>query len=219
MWKFFSKQQEKDLHQKMTDHLSRIHSATKALLSAVDAWRNHDLSTLDREAGEISNAEDAADRILSEIWLDLAKGSLPTKLQSNIVTFMKRADEVADNAKKASYNFLILHEFSFSEHIYQAVYKACELLHKCSERLIEALEIYRRDIEQTIDLTTEISSLEHQIDALYSQLKHHYFDLHEFTDNFATLLIFDHAIQDIEQAANSAEDAADVLHSIVIGEL
>jgi uncharacterized protein Yka (UPF0111/DUF47 family) len=81
------------------------------------------------------------------------------------------------------------------------------------------LSIYRDNVDQTISLTTEIQTIEHEIDELYRELKQSYFDFPEFTSNYALLTIFDHAVQDIEKAANATEDAGDILHSIVIGNL
>ena len=103
--------------------------------------------------------------------------------------------------------------------ILEEISKACELVNLCVEKLIEALSVYRKDIRRTVDLTTEISFIEHQVDGLYSRLKSHYFEFNEISDNFATLVIFDHAIKEIEKAANSAEDASDALRSIVISEI
>jgi uncharacterized protein Yka (UPF0111/DUF47 family) len=57
------------------------------------------------------------------------------------------------------------------------------------------------------------------VDGLYSRVKNHYFEYENFSDNFAGLILFDHAMRDLEEAANSAEDAADVLKSIVISEI
>ncbi|MBD3189129.1 MAG: DUF47 family protein [Candidatus Heimdallarchaeota archaeon] len=217
--KFLRRQAEGEIKEKMAEHLSRIHLATKALTRAIGAWRKHDLATLDTEVGYIAAEENAADRLLAEMWLELAKGNLKSKLRSNIITFIKRADEIAGFVKRAGENFLILHEIPIPNHIFDEIEKACEFIEMCAEKLVEALKLYKDDVRRTVDLTTEISFLEHQIDGLYSQLKNHYFDFQQFSDNFGTIVIFDHAIQDIERAANSAEDAGDVLRSMAIGEI
>ena len=216
---FFRKDAEEEIYQKMNQHLSKIQLATQSLIKAVEVWRKGDVAKLDFETGNISAEEHAADQILADIWLELTKGSLKSKLRSNILTFVKRADEVAGHAKRASSNFLILHKLKLPDHIFEEIHKACELVDMCAKKLIEALSIYRKDIRRTVDLTTEISFIEHQVDGLYSKLKNHYFDFSDLTDNFATLVIFDHAIREIEGAANAAEDASDALRSIVISEI
>jgi len=216
---FVKKDSEEEIHQKMNHHLAKIHQATKTLNRAVLAWKQNDTATLDLEVGNITAEENAADKILADIWLLLTKGSLKSKLRSDILTFVKRADEVAGCAKRASNNFLILHNLKLPDHILDEISKACELIELSVEKLIQALSIYRKDIRRTVDLTTEINFLEHQVDGLYSRLKNHYFDFKEISDNFATLVIFDHAIREIEKAANCAEDAADALKSIVISEI
>lgn len=216
---FVRKDYEEKIHQKMNQHLEKIHQATQTLNRAVKAWKQNDTASLDLEVGNITAEENAADKILADIWLELTKGSLKSKLRSDILTFVKRADEVAGCAKRASNNFLILHNLKLPENIFEEISKACELIELCVEKLIEALTVYRKDIKRTVDLTTEINFLEHQVDGLYSRLKSHYFDFPEISDNFASLVIFDHAIREIEKAANSAEDAADALKSIVISEI
>ena len=216
---FLRKRAEDEMQQKMTEHLARIQLATNALMRAVVAWRNNNFANLDREVSNISAEENAADRILADMWLELTKGALKSKLRSNILTFIKRVDEIANYAKRVGTNILILHKLRLPDHIFDEIEKAIELINMAVEKLAEALLIYRKDIRRTVDITTEISFLEHQVDGLYSRLKNHYFDYYKFSDNFAGLVIFDHAMRDLENAANSAEDASDVLRSIVISEI
>jgi len=216
---FLRKRAEDEMHQKMASHLSRIQIGTKALLRAVIAWRNKKFIELDKEVGIVGAEENAADHLLAEIWLELTKGTLKTKLRSNILTFVKRVDEIANYAKRAAENFLILHKLELPDHIFDEIEKVCELINIATDKLAEALLIYRKDLQRTVDITTEISFLEHQVDGLYSRLKNHYFDYHKYSDNFAGLVIFDHAMKDLEKAANSTEDASDVLRSIVISEV
>ncbi|NHJ49257.1 MAG: DUF47 family protein [Asgard group archaeon] len=216
---FLRKRAEEDIQKRMEEHLSRIQIATKALFRAAKAWKDGSFEDLDKEVGIIGAEENAADRLLADMWLQLTKGTLKSKIRSNILTFVKRVDEVANYAKRAAENFLILHKLKLPEHIFDEIIKVCELIHMSTEKLGEALIIYRRDFQRTVDITTEISFLEHQIDGLYSRLKNHYFEYQEFSDNFGGLIIFDHAMRDLEKAANSAEDASDVLRSIVISEV
>lgn len=216
---FLRKRAEDDMQQKMSEHLSRIQLATNALTRAVAAWRKGNFAVLDREVGNISAEENAADRLLAEMWLELTKGALKSKLRSNILTFVKRSDEVANYAKRVGQNILILHKLKLPDHIFDEIEKVVELINMAVEKLAEALLIYRKDIHRTVDITSEISFLEHQVDGLYSRLKNHYFDYSKFSDNFAGLIIFDHAMRDLENAANSAEDASDVLRSIVISDI
>ncbi len=216
---FLRKRAEDEMHQKMANHLSRIQIGTKALLRVVIAWRNKKLIELDKEVGIVGAEENAADQLLAEIWLELTKGTLKSKLRSNILTFVKRVDEIANYAKRAAENILILHKLELPDHIFDEIEKVCELINIATNKLAEALLIYRKDIQRTVDITTEISFLEHQVDGLYSRLKNHYFEYHKYSDNFAGLVIFDHAMKDLEKAANSTEDASDVLRSIVISEV
>ncbi len=216
---FLRKRAEEEIQKKMEEHIGRIQLAAKSLMNAVAAWRKGDFAGLDREVGITGAEENTADRLLAEMWLELTKGALKSKLRSNILTFIKRADEIANYAKRAAENMLILHKIKLPDDIFKTVAKACELIYMCTQKLGEALAIYRKDIQKTIDLTTEISFLEHQVDGLYSKLKYQYFDYQKVSDNFAGLVIFDHAMRDIEKAANSAEDASDVLRSIVISEV
>ena len=216
---FLRKRAEDDMHQKITNHLARIRIATKALMRCVKAWRKQKFTELDKEVGIVGAEENAADHLLSEIWLELTKGNLRSKLRGNILTFVKRVDEIANYSKRAAENFLILHKLKLPDHIFDEIEKACELINMATDKLAEALSIYRKDIQRTVDLTSEISFLEHQVDGLYSRLKNHYFEYNKYSDNFAGLVIFDHAMKDLEKAANSAEDASDVLRSIVISEV
>jgi predicted phosphate transport protein (TIGR00153 family) len=217
VWNFFRRETDKELQKRMEDHLAQILIATSSLEKVVEAWQEKDLPKLDQEVSKINEAENAGDRILSEIWLDFAKGSLKSKLQSNIINFITEADDVINHTKRAVNNFLIIQNLELPQEIYETIKKECQLLHQCVEKLSEGLAIYREDIKKIIDLAAEISSLEHQIDGIYTQLKTLYFDLHKFAGNVPLLVIFDHAMRDLEKATNSAEDAADILHSIVLG--
>jgi predicted phosphate transport protein (TIGR00153 family) len=219
IFNFWRKDAETVMHTKMTDHLARVQLVTKSLNRAVTAWREDNFEDLDREVGYMSAQENAADKLLAEMWLELTKGNLQSKLRSNILTFIKRADEIANYSKKAGNNALILFKMEFTEHVFDEIGKTCELISMATDKLVEALEIYRKNVQQTIDITTEISFLEHQVDGLYSRLKNHYFDYQKHNDNFGGLVIFDHAMRDLENAANSIEDASDVLRSIVISEI
>ncbi len=216
---FLRKRAEDEIQNKMASHLARVQLVTQSLIRAVAAWRKGDFANLEREVGNMSAEENAADKLLSEMWLELTKGTLKTKLRSNILTFIKRADEIANYSKRAGTNALILHKVKLSEHIFDDIEKACEIVNMATEKLAEALSVYRDDIHRTVDITTEISFLEHQVDGLYTRLKGHYFDYKEHNDNLGGLIIFDHAMRDIEKAANAAEDASDVLRSIVISEI
>ena len=216
---FLRKRTEEEIQRKMEEHIGRIQLAAKALMGAVKAWKLKDLEGLDREVGIITAEENTADQLLAEMWLELTKGALKSKLRSNIITFVKRADEIANYAKRAAQNMLILRKIELPEEVFESIEKACEFIFMSTEKLGEALSIYRKDIQMTIELTTEISFLEHQVDGLYSKLKNQYFEYQKYSDNFAGLIIFDHAMRDIEKAANSAEDASDVLRSIVISDV
>lgn len=216
---FFRKSAEQEIQNKMTEHLSRVQLVTRALTRAFKAWYDGKFTDLDREIGIMSAEENAADKLLADMWLELTKGALKPKLRADILTFIKRVDEVANNAKRAGINVQIMHEVKLPKHIFEEIMKSCELLNMAVDKLAEALSIYRKDIQRTIDLTTEISFLEHQMDGLYTRLKNHYFEYKDYAENFAGLIIFDHAMKDIELAANAAEDASDVLRSIVISEV
>jgi predicted phosphate transport protein (TIGR00153 family) len=216
---FLRKRAEDEIYQSMNEHLSRVNLATQALMRAVQAWKENDFKTLDREIDNVSAEENAADKILADMWLELTKGNLKPKLRADILTFIKRADEVAGYAKRAGKNMLILHQVKLPEHIFEEIEKMVELVGMCAKKLIDALTSFRNDLQRTVDITTEISFLEHQVDGLYSRVKNHYFEYENFSDNFAGLILFDHAMRDLEEAANSAEDAADVLKSIVISEI
>lgn len=88
---FFRKDAEEETHQKMNQHLSKIQLATQSLIKAVEVWQERDVAKLDFETGNISAEEHAADQILADIWLELTKGNLKSKLRSSILTFVKRA--------------------------------------------------------------------------------------------------------------------------------
>jgi len=216
---FLRKSSEEVIQNKMTEHLSRVQLVTRSLSRAFQAWFDENFADLDREVGIMSAEENAADKLLADMWLELTKGTLKPKLRADILTFIKRVDEVANNAKRAGINIQIMHKTKLPKHIFEEIKKCCELLNMASDKLAEALAIYRKDIQRTVDLTTEISFLEHQIDGLYTRLKNHYFEYRDYDDNFAGLVIFDHAMRDIEAAANAAEDASDVLRSIVISKV
>ena len=216
---FLRKRAEDEIHSKMANHLTRVLLVTKSLMRAVAAWRAGNFTDLDREVGNMSAEENAADKLLADMWLELTKGTLKSKLRSNILTFIKRADEIANHCKRVGINALILHKVKIPGHIFDEIEKACEIINMATEKLAEALSVYRKDIQRTVDITTEISFLEHQVDGLYTHLKHHYFDYQKTNDNMGGLIIFDHAMKDIEHAANAVEDASDVLRSIVISEI
>ena len=216
---FLRKRAEDEMQSKMTEHLARVQLVTKSLMRAMAAWRAGKFADLDREVGNMSAEENAADKLLAEMWLELTKGTLRSKLSSNILTFVKRADEIANHSKRVGMNALILHKSKIPEHVFDEIEKACEIVNMATEKLAEALAVYRKDIQRTVDITTEISFLEHQVDGIYTHLKHHYFDYQKHNENIGGLVIFDHAMRDIEKAANAAEDASDVLRSIVISEI
>ena len=161
---------------------------------------------------EIKDLEEFGDRVINDITHALYRTFVTPIDREDILALAGRLDDVVDAIDEAAQYIL---EYKITEPTEYARHLATIIV-QCSdelERAVGLLSTRGSKLREILPMTVEINRLEKEADGVASRAMGELFDK---DSDVIDILKWREIYQDLEQATDFAEDAADVLEGIVL---
>lgn len=191
-----------------------LHQSTMNIQQVARRFRDlmENFENLEAKVQEIKELEEFGDQIIHEITQSLHRTFVTPIDREDILALASRLDDVLDAIDEAAQYTL---EYSIKEPSEYAV-PLSDIIVKCAAELEQAVSMLSSKsskLKDIIPITVEINRLEHEADKITSQAMG---DL--FNNGFSVIdiLKWRDIYNDMEEATDRAEDAANVLEGIVL---
>lgn len=161
--------------------------------------------------------EEEADALRRRISEELTRGEIPAKEREDLMRLTMEIDNIADCAKDAARNMLILMRQPVPKEIWRGFQKISESTVACALTLREGINMLEKDLDETMKRVLEVERLEHQVDDERHSVQILFL---EFADqlNAPTLLLLDDALHFMEGVTDYCEDTGDIIRMLIIHE-
>lgn len=203
---------------KMTiEHLGKVEDTTVELYKAITTASEEKTMEFEQAISRLSKNEAEADKLRRAIANALTRGDVPPKEREDLMHLARRNDLVADLAKDAATNLKIVFasKIDIPEEILEMFVKISEKLVECVRALKLSVEGLTKDPDEALKYATEVEKIEHEIDENYFKTKETFINYAARIGPLALVILRD-VLHCMERAADSCEDAADIIHTIAI---
>ena len=191
-----------------------LHQSTMNIQQVARRFRDlmENFENMEAKVQEIKELEEFGDQIIHEITQSLHRTFVTPIDREDILALASRLDDVVDAIDEAAQYTL---EYSIKEPSEYAI-PPSDIIVKCAAKLEQAVSMLSSKsskLNDIIPITVEINRLEHEADKIAS---HAMGDL--FNNGFSVIdiLKWRDIYNDMEEATDRAEDAANVLEGIVL---
>ena len=191
-----------------------LHQSTMNIQQVARRFRDlmENFENMEAKVQEIKELEEFGDQIIHEITQSLHRTFVTPIDREDILALASRLDDVVDAIDEAAQYTL---EYSIKEPSEYAI-PLSDIIVKCAAKLEQAVSMLSSKsskLNDIIPITVEINRLEHEADKIAS---HAMGDL--FNNGFSVIdiLKWRDIYNDMEEATDRAEDAANVLEGIVL---
>ncbi|MAP38297.1 MAG: DUF47 family protein [Dehalococcoidia bacterium] len=172
----------------------------------------HNFENVEAKVQEIKDREELGDRVIHDITRALHKTFVTPIDREDILELAGRLDDVVDAIDEAA-------QYVLEYHIEKTTHRArnlADIIVDCADELVKAMEMLaarKSKLMEILPITVEINRLENVADQEASKARGELFSNgFEFDEVLKWRDIYD----DLEQATDRAEDAANVLEGIVL---
>lgn len=212
---WFVKRRESLAAKHILDHVTKVVDTTLDLDKALTGL-------LENKHGEIVDAvktlyldERAADNIEVMLFEDLSKGELDPKQREALMRVVRRIDEISVHTKQAGLNIELLTESkkTVPREFWTAYSELSKYLVRQCRALRAAVEAFGRSDDEVLKRRAEVKNLEDDIDEVYFRLRR---KLVLSSSSPLALVVLTDILSSLEDASDSARDAADNLYILVM---
>jgi hypothetical protein len=184
-----------------------IHEVARRMKDLMENFEN-----VPAKVQEIKDLEEFGDQIIHDITHSLHRTFVTPIDREDIMALAGRLDDVVDaidEAAQYTLEYNIEEPTEFARHLSTIIVQCTDQL----ERAVSLLSTRGSKLKDIVPMAVEINRLENEADKIASRARG---DL--FTGNYDVthILMWRDIYEDLEQATDRAEDAADVLEGIVL---
>ena len=203
--------------QLMQEHSGRCKAVAHTFGKISDAWYAGKVQEAKTNKAKIHAEEKSADNIELELIHEVAKSELPdTKMKEELISFVRLLDAAAGSAKRSATNMVLLIDYPLPKKYSKLLKEGTDVIAVIFDEMDKAVNSIRNgDSETIISIARAIDKYEDKMDDLYRDFKIGYFEIEKAFNSTAAMIILDHAIRDIEECADRAEDAIELLAELV----
>lgn len=195
------------------EHMHEVVGVVAELRAALEHFGQGELEEVTRRHEAIFQGERAADDLRRDLLNKLSEGMFLPADREDLVHLVERVDDVADYANGAA-RLLVLFREGPPEAVREGIVKYGVLLHRAAQYLSEALDkLAAGDRRKTLDLCTAVERTEEEADALKAEI---YKELFFMDLPAGVLLLLHNLIESMENTADKAEDAADLIRLLTV---
>jgi predicted phosphate transport protein (TIGR00153 family) len=212
---WFVKRRESLAAKHILDHVTKVVDTTIDLDNALTGL-------LENRHAEVVNAvktlyldERAADSLEVMLFEDLSKGELDPKQREALMRAVRRIDEISEHTKQAGLNIELLTQSrkTVPREYWTAYSDLSKYLVRQCKALRSAVESFGRSDDEVLKRRAEVKNLEDDIDEAYFRLRK---KLILSASSPLALVVLTDILSALEDASDSARDAADSLYILVM---
>ena len=202
------------LVQKTREHALKVNQVVHEAQEFI--YKTFQGKTPERIQKRTEKTEHEADILRREISSILVKEKFQPNEREDLMRFIKRMDNVANNANTMVRRMALLKTEKIPDELKNLILKMMMLAIESSDMLKECtMQLGVVDISEILRLTYRIRTIEHQVDLLNSEVKSFLIKSNITKDPFEASLIYEF-IERIESIADSCEEAADIFSLIAL---
>jgi len=159
------------------------------------------------------------DQLRRAVFMELTKGSLPSKYREDLKALIGRLDRLADYVKDAarSIKILIQAESTLPKEFLDIFSRMAQQLVECTARLRTSIEALGDDPAKAVQYAHQVDEIEGRIDEDHFQAKVSFITNSEKV-NAPTFMVLKDLVDSLEHAADMCADTADFILILVAGE-
>jgi predicted phosphate transport protein (TIGR00153 family) len=216
--KWLETRRESRLYELYEIHLERVEETVSALCRCIEQWMGDNVHGVEELSETVADLEEQADHLRREITQGLSRRAIVDRwIGEDLIRISRRVDRVADHSKAAARNVYLLRNQPIPQEFREGAAGMAQTVFKEIKTLKAAIEMIQEivDVEKAMSLLESVEAREHEMDVLYFQMKEHYFNHLSESLTPQSLLILHALFHNMESAADVAEDAADIVRSIL----
>lgn len=195
------------------EHMNKVVGVVDGLRTALEHFGKGEMEAMAQVQQLIFRGEREADDLRRDLLNKLSEGMFLPADREDLVHLVERVDDVADYANGAA-RLLVLFREAPPEPLQEGIVQYGRLLLQAAQTLAEALDkLAAGDRRQSLELCTAVERIEEEADALKANL---YRDLFFMDLPAGVLLLLHNLIESMENTADKAEDAADLIRLLTV---
>ncbi|MFW9831390.1 MAG: DUF47 domain-containing protein [Candidatus Thorarchaeota archaeon] len=197
------------------EHAAAIAVILKTLQKAISSKLDGAKEESKKATEKIFNLESDADSLRRSMLRDLSKSTLEAADRESLVRLAKVLDRVADWANDSALLLAILPMADISSKFKALFIDFTTLLTGMGNKLQGAIEAIFENLEKAKQLCDSIEENEKQADRIYIQGLRHLLQL-DSSHSAAEIVLFRDLLHNLENTADTTEDAVDQLRIIIL---
>ncbi len=202
------------LRELMVEHAGRCKAVGNSFMEAGKALMSGSTEELNSRMKIIRTEERSADEVEARINKEISTSNIPPKLGEELAQFVRTLDRAAGACKRAVINLELLRDFKLPNTYVELFEKSTETIHQILIQMERGVQNIS-DIEVVTEVARLVDELETVIDQNYRKFKKGYFEIEKSFGSSAALILLDHALRDLEAAADFGEDSSEMLLALV----
>jgi len=213
---WFGRKRELEVLNIVRVHFEYILSTVSALRDLIYAFCDGNFDKVDNIFKIIFQRERDADDVKEKILDELSKGPFHPSDKEEIMHLILTADDIASNAKSAGRKISMARNVVLPKGISDGLKVLADLSFNITLRLRDAFNTLVENPRKAIDVAEEVERLEEEIDDRRVELIALILEWGENYPKISRWLMIKEAVENIEAAADRAEDTADVIRMISV---
>ncbi len=212
---WLGKRREKDILRLTERHLRKIISQAITLKDFIHAFSANSVENMEKIFKEIFRLEREADNEKENIIVELSKGPFHPMDREDIMRLVLTMDDIAANIKAASTKLLYVDPMSVPENVKKDTVDLVNMVYDIVMSFADALQGLIEGSKEILKLAENVERKEEAIDEFRVVLIAKVLDWGEKSQRISALLMLKEAVENLEDAADCTEDAADLIRGIV----
>lgn len=213
---WFGRKRELEVLNIVRVHFEYILSTVSALRDLIYAFCDGNFDKVDNIFKIIFQRERDADDVKEKILDELSKGPFHPSDKEEIMHLILTADDIASNAKSAGRKISMAKNVVLPKGIIDGLKVLADLSFNITLKLRDAFNTLVENPRKAIDVAEEVERLEEEIDDRRVELIALILEWGENYPKISRWLMIKEAVENIEAAADRAEDTADVIRMISV---
>jgi predicted phosphate transport protein (TIGR00153 family) len=212
---WIGKQRQRDILRLTERHLRKIISLAISLKDFIQAFSRNNTDNLETIYKEIFKLERDADVEKETIILELSKGPFHPMDREDIMRLVLTMDDIAANIKAASTKLLYVDPVHIPDNVKDDTVELVNMVFNIVMSFGDALQGLIEASKDVLKLAENVERKEEAIDEFRVVLIAKILEWGEKSQRISALLMLKEAVENLENASDCTEDAADIIRGIV----
>jgi predicted phosphate transport protein (TIGR00153 family) len=212
---WIGKQREKDILRLTEKHLRKIISLAISLKDFIQAFSSNSTENMEKTYKETFRLEREADDEKENIIVELSKGPFHPMDREDIIRLVLTMDDIAANIKAASTKLLYVDPVNIPDNVKENTVELVTMVYNIVMSFGDALQGLIESSKDVLKLADNVERKEEAIDEFRVVLIAKVLEWGEKSQRISALLMLKESIENLEEAADRTEDAADIIRGIV----